>query len=624
MNKNYKILIIASFLCLETAVQCAAKSGIISQDAVWQGEVAVTGDVVIQDDVTLTIMPGTVVRIDSRRSDYDYMIMKPVAEDMTDILNDNKCDIVVRGKLKAEGKEGNKIVFESGKSDREEHGQWGGIFIFGNGNDSVIDNAVINNAKISIFCWDGSKPTIKYCTIAGNDYGIVALDSSAPEVADNVIKENKYGIAVYDTSTPEIRGNRINRVEKIGIGTRGTSSPRMTNNVIKDNDIGICCGDKSNPEIFKNEISGNRMGISLLDKATPRILENIISQNDEAGINIRDSANPWIKNNTIEMNTDGILYSLSSNPEMNGNVFKDNKEELKISSEKQMNKVSGILNKSETWEKDVFVEGDIIVPAGMTLTIKPGARITFKPNNSISDQSIVKTIDGNDVDVAFVKKCDIIVHGTIVAEGSETLGIKIGNPSPVSESGKMSWGSIIILGNGEGSVIRNVTVEYGSVGISCWDDTKIKIEGSMITNNKIGIDCSLRSVPEISGCTVKENDTYGIVCRENAAPAISGCDIVKNGLIGIGITDSSMAKVNKNNVRENMTGIDCTGSCVPHLINNVISNNDKGMGCYEESIPHIYENEFSRNKTALFIKDRSYPKLRNNNFIGNTYKIIKD
>jgi hypothetical protein len=48
--------------CAATAAP-VVKHGVISKDETWQGEIHVIGDIVVPEGVTLTILPGTIVRI---------------------------------------------------------------------------------------------------------------------------------------------------------------------------------------------------------------------------------------------------------------------------------------------------------------------------------------------------------------------------------------------------------------------------------------------------------------------------------------------------------------------------------------------------------------------------------
>lgn len=76
------------------------KSGMLSSDEKWSGVIHLTGDIVIPEGVTLTIDPGTVIKL----SDYD---------DTNGGKYPDRCELIVYGKLKINGDKKDTITFVS-------------------------------------------------------------------------------------------------------------------------------------------------------------------------------------------------------------------------------------------------------------------------------------------------------------------------------------------------------------------------------------------------------------------------------------------------------------------------------------------------------------------------------
>src|SRR5512143_3524276 len=107
----------------------------IVEDTVWSGRIRITGDVYVKEGVTLTILPGTVIRFDT---------IEPKLEENggRNMLGLDSpyfpgAEIIVRGRIIAMGKSDNPIVFTS--SDKAaQPGSWGAINLLGS-SGSIIE-----------------------------------------------------------------------------------------------------------------------------------------------------------------------------------------------------------------------------------------------------------------------------------------------------------------------------------------------------------------------------------------------------------------------------------------------------------------------------------------------------
>ncbi len=159
--------------------------GSITEDAVWNESVYVSGDLRIEEGATLTILPGTTVYI-STEDDGDLWV------------DSTRVAILVYGTLNANGTAQNPIVFKSW-SDSPSAGDWYGIWYkgenasgslshcsiqdakYGVSSDATIemrDCEVTNSLVAGIYLYDdmdgqsviNNESVIERCTISENDY----------------------------------------------------------------------------------------------------------------------------------------------------------------------------------------------------------------------------------------------------------------------------------------------------------------------------------------------------------------------------------------------------------------------------------------------------------------------
>jgi parallel beta-helix repeat protein len=203
----------------------------ISQDTVWQGRIRITGDVLVDEGVTLTIMPGTVIRFDTIEPKLD----RDGGHNMMGLGSPYfpGAEIIVRGRILAVGTADSPIVFTS-SDPMAKPGIWGAINLLGS-NGNVVEyckifyayNGVHNHASTAvvlnnIFSNNGTAISFKkadynhpcwmfieHNIIKGNLSGI-AFRYSIANIAFNDISDNKYfGIWIKEGTDSRISYNNI-------------------------------------------------------------------------------------------------------------------------------------------------------------------------------------------------------------------------------------------------------------------------------------------------------------------------------------------------------------------------------------------------------------------------------
>lgn len=203
-------------------------AGVISSDLTLSGEILLTGDLLILPGRTLTLQPGTTVRVrrsESTKIDPEYL------SSFTEIL--------VRGRLQAEGTASAPISFLPETASNAGEIAWAGI---------ILDRAA------------GS--IIRHARIEGAEQGILAI-AAAPQLAENTIYNCRYGIVLQGPGSAAIYNNRIEAGEGGLFVLAGAGGDVVGNRITNQVEEGIFVDAASLPRLGRNEISGNAIGLLL-------------------------------------------------------------------------------------------------------------------------------------------------------------------------------------------------------------------------------------------------------------------------------------------------------------------------------------------------------------------------
>ncbi|MDA8169034.1 MAG: right-handed parallel beta-helix repeat-containing protein [Nitrospiraceae bacterium] len=193
MNKPVAALSFLIFLLL-----CHAAFGtVIKSGTIWSGEVSVDQDVLIPAGVTLTIAPGTTIRVvpaESTRTDPEFL--SPQTE------------ITVRGTLVADGRKGLPVTFLSSEKKRG----WAGIIV--DGGKAVLRSAAIHDADTAVEAIRGFVQ-LTDSVLTGNKYGLVVYGPDSDVHAEGTqVKDNDYGVMLLSGAKLDsvkntiVKGNR--------------------------------------------------------------------------------------------------------------------------------------------------------------------------------------------------------------------------------------------------------------------------------------------------------------------------------------------------------------------------------------------------------------------------------
>lgn len=248
------------------------RSGVIFRDEIWSGEIHITGDISTAPWVTLTILPGTVIKVaalsDDQHKGFDHPHDSFFPKD-PDRIETQSTQIMIKGKLNAIGTPDNRIVFTSDSENPTTY-DWDGLYIshgrleyaiveyarynnFQESSDVILAKNIFRNILECCICVGHVKPIdiqilnndIYNCGHEGIDYpggsslikgnyfhlenpeiqpdpyrgghGIIVYKNAYPIIEDNVFEKNSVAIALMNNSLHKektgkkviIRNNRV-------------------------------------------------------------------------------------------------------------------------------------------------------------------------------------------------------------------------------------------------------------------------------------------------------------------------------------------------------------------------------------------------------------------------------
>jgi len=181
------------FVLIALLLPSSAISAVLTSDTIWSGEVSVEEDVLVPVGITLTISPGTVIRISSSESTKtDPEFMSPQTE------------ITIRGTVVADGKRDSPVTFlVSG----EKKSAWAGIIV--DGGNARLRHCMIHNAEAGVDVLKGTV-SVSDSLLTKNRYGMVVQgNDAAVSIEASQVMENDYGVVLLNGAKIDSKGNVV-------------------------------------------------------------------------------------------------------------------------------------------------------------------------------------------------------------------------------------------------------------------------------------------------------------------------------------------------------------------------------------------------------------------------------
>lgn len=260
--------------------------GFIESDTLWSaadGPFIVDQSILVTNNATLTIEPGTEVRIAPDRG-----------------------LVVDEGQLIARGTQTDKITFTADVPDLSmitDEQRWGFIRFADGATDaafdaggqylsgSIIEHAIVQGAGGVIggaINAQSANPFISQSLIQNNrQEGIHLVDVDGVRIVGNTLTANNAGIDIdrdNDNDAPRnvlIAHNTIHANGNIGISIDDASDSQIIQNTVTDNEgIGILLDDSRRVSLTENTVTGNRLGIFIDDAFEEVVLtRNRVTEN---------------------------------------------------------------------------------------------------------------------------------------------------------------------------------------------------------------------------------------------------------------------------------------------------------------------------------------------------------
>ena len=197
----------------------------------------------------------------------------------------------------------------------------------------------------------------------------------------------------------------------------------------------------------------------------------------------------------------------------------------------QQRVVSGKIEKRDTWNGTIIVEGDVTVDNDARLTIEAGTRVLFKP---LSD----KLNGGKDK-----TRSELIVYGILIVKGQ--IENKVIFSSAAKEPRMGDWYGIELLNPQNISIIDYSIIEYGYDGLSIKKNNPLIRNSQIRLNYNSGINVEVKADPKIIKNIISENGYAGVIASLGSKPILTNNLITRNQ---IGVVAFSLSQPNLGNL----------------------------------------------------------------------------
>ncbi len=278
------------------AYRAVTQWGLIESDTTWGQPgsaltVYISGDLTVASGTTLTILPGTTVKV----ADTD---------NETDGADENKVEINVEGELIANGTALAPITFESWAASSNE--DWVGFYFDSGSDGALFDNCVIRHAEYGI-------ETFVNMTITNSDFedckyaGIVGKDGTTLVHGCNLSELATWGI-VLTAADATIRNTVVDGAAVSAVHVQPNATLALRGSVLRNSDKGLYAGTSFVTIDSSCVVTTNNIGIHCYG-TSPSILRSAVTYNTVDGILCDNAGNPTIQYCQVSNNDIGVYCS---------------------------------------------------------------------------------------------------------------------------------------------------------------------------------------------------------------------------------------------------------------------------------------------------------------------------
>lgn len=199
-----------------------------------------------------------------------------------------------------------------------------------------------------------------------------------------------------------------------------------------------------------------------------------------------------------------------------------------------MTSLMGQIKKDTVWEGDVRLTGDVFVPAGVTLRIAAGARISFAARPHWSCSVFRRPSDrGDSIEVTRREQCDFVVQGSLEVAGTERAPVCLG----IDET---AWGGITAFARGRVRLDHAYLAGAVHYSVQAFDDARVEAVESHCAGSEFAVWGWGTSRIVWRGGTIGA-ERASVICCEGSRASVS--DVDDRSGEGIAATDMALVRV---------------------------------------------------------------------------------
>ena len=170
-----------------------------------------------------------------------------------------------------------------------------------------------------------------------------------------------------------------------------------------------------------------------------------------------------------------------------------------------------VLVEDTLWQGEVRMEEDVLVPAGVTLTIAAGARILVQP------------ADNTKIDPEYLShQTELLVRGRLLVKGGEGDRVKFlaeGGPAPSRWAGVIvDGGETVLAGLDLQDAEAALTVVAGRAGL----------ESCRLAGNRYGLVAQSEQAKVAAAATIIEKNDYGVMLFDGATVSLTDGSVARD------------------------------------------------------------------------------------------------
>ncbi len=276
-------------------------TGYITTDQTWSGEIYITGDVWVNPGVTVTIKPGTLIRIaansDDQHAGGSGIIDELTVDDPTtlDIYGKSHIGITIYGRLIALGTPEAEIVFTS-DAENPSHTDWDGLW-FREGSEAKLVHVTVEWVHTGPSVHGTDNVTIQNSTINHTFWGALHAFQCSPVFEHNTLEDIGHEAIDTHRASPTVRYNHIRNARTGAVLNFHAGTPIIfTNNTISNSGAMMQLQENAWVTIQENVFQGSH------DTGGPWTYNGftLSSESPSSGVGLADNVNVEIVENHFE------------------------------------------------------------------------------------------------------------------------------------------------------------------------------------------------------------------------------------------------------------------------------------------------------------------------------------